>query len=636
MERIIIYPGRFQPMLSHHAEVFKQLQAKFPGEKVFIGTSDKVDGAKSPFNFKEKQLIATAQGLNPNEVLLAVPSPYQKEAYERYFDLDKVSVIFAVGEKDMAESPRFRFDNMDSETGLNMKLRPNKETGKIEPTYYQMINTYKQNPKSMNERGYIYVIDNIPGESNEIASASQFRKSLIDAPTKEGAKEIFSKQFKEYNESVFELIYNKLKGEQMNEDLKELKKLAGLSIITEGIEEAGPVEFDTPLKPNDITFAPVSKSSAVMSVANRFPEGADVNDPEVKKEQFLQELMRSPVALLSEINERIMPDDNGLAVSKKLSDIIDSMRESDLKDLAGDERNFVLQIVKKALKEMELSAGDDRDFDPETSSLESVELDSIRSDYGVEESEGPTPSQMSDEDLADMLKCSVEEVKADREGAEEAANDINHDHAIDNMSEGGNASDLMMTDCESWIEQCDDAEECIKGLEDLKLSGDDRDDEFANSVVDSYIEKIQDQGLEKTQAEILASAFSDEDQGMEEDSVPYSKSTEKDLADKMHRASDKKKFDKEEAHYYKLVTALENSEEDLAEVLGLSMEELDQELTELSIDMGKHMDDDRDEILHQYIENKCDEMKHESIEDTSNKALEAAMSELRTLAGLNS
>ena len=57
MERIIIYPGRFQPMLSHHAEVFKQLQAKFPGEKVFIGTSDKVDGAKSPFNFKEKQLI---------------------------------------------------------------------------------------------------------------------------------------------------------------------------------------------------------------------------------------------------------------------------------------------------------------------------------------------------------------------------------------------------------------------------------------------------------------------------------------------------------------------------------------------------------------------------------------------------
>ena len=636
MERIIIYPGRFQPMLSHHAEVFKQLQAKFPGEKVFIGTSDKVDGAKSPFNFKEKQLIATAQGLNPNEVLLAVPSPYQKEAYERYFDLDKVSVIFAVGEKDMAESPRFRFDNMDSETGLNMKLRPNKETGKIEPTYYQMINTYKQNPKSMNERGYIYVIDNIPGESNEIASASQFRKSLMDAPTKEGAKEIFSKQFKEYNESVFELIYNKLKGEQMSEDLRELRQLAGLNPITEGIEEAGPVEFDTPLKPEDIKFAPVSKSSAVMSVANRFPEGADVNDPEVKKEQFLQELMRSPVALLSEINERIMPDDNGLAVSKKLSDIIDSMRESDLKDLAGDERNFVLQIVKKALKEMELSAGDDRDFDPETSSLESVELNDIRSDYDIEESEGPTPSQMSDEDLADMLKCSVEEVKADREAAEEAANDINHDHAIDNMSEGGNASDLMMTDCESWIEQCDDAEECIKGLEDLKLSGDDRDDEFANSVVDSYIEKIQDQGLEKTQAEILASAFSDEDQGMEEDSVPYSKSTEKDLADKMQNAADQKKIDKKDAYYDLLITAYENGEEELAEVLGLSMEELDQELTELSIDMGKHMDDDRDEIIQRYIEDKCDIHKDESIEDTSNKALEAAMSELRTLAGLNS
>jgi hypothetical protein len=194
----------------------------------------------------------------------------------------------------------------------------------------------------------------------------------------------------------------------------------------------------------------------------------------------------------------------------------------------------------------------------------------------------------------------------------------------------------MMTDCESWIEQCDDAEECIKGLEDLKLSGDDNDDRFANSVVDSYIEKIQDQGLEQTQAEILASAFSDEDQGMEEDSVPYSKSTEKDLADKMQKAADQKKIDKKDAYYDLLITAYENGEEELAEVLGLSMEEMDQEMTELSIDMGKHMDDDRDEIIHQYIEDKCDIHKDESVEDTSNKALEAAMSELRTLAGLNS
>ena len=45
-------------MLSHHAEVYDRLQAKFPNAEVFIGTSDKVDGDKSPFNFKEKQIIS--------------------------------------------------------------------------------------------------------------------------------------------------------------------------------------------------------------------------------------------------------------------------------------------------------------------------------------------------------------------------------------------------------------------------------------------------------------------------------------------------------------------------------------------------------------------------------------------------
>ena len=42
---------------------------------------------------------------------------------------------------------------------------------------------------------------------------------------------------------------------------------------------------------------------------------------------------------------------------------------------------------------------------------------------------GPTPRQMSDEELADYIGASVEEVKADREHAEEVADDISRDHA---------------------------------------------------------------------------------------------------------------------------------------------------------------------------------------------------------------
>ena len=55
-----------------------------------------------------------------------------------------------------------------------------------------------------------------------------------------------------------------------------------------------------------------------------------------------------------------------------------------------------------------------------------------------------------------------------------------------------------------------------------------------------------------------------------------------------------------------MITAYENSEEDLAEVLGLSMQELDQEMTEFAMDHNLHMDDDRDEVVQGYIEQVVD------------------------------
>ena len=57
MKKIIIYPGRFQPMLPHHAEVYNRLQSRFAGAEVYVATSNKVEGSKSPFNFEEKKAI---------------------------------------------------------------------------------------------------------------------------------------------------------------------------------------------------------------------------------------------------------------------------------------------------------------------------------------------------------------------------------------------------------------------------------------------------------------------------------------------------------------------------------------------------------------------------------------------------
>ena len=124
MNKVVIYPGRFQPMLSHHVKVYDYLKKQFPDYQVYIGTSNKV-AEDSPFTFKEKQAIATAQGIDPNNVLEA-GQPYVHTFYKNFDHSDTV-VIFAVGEKDM--STRFAMTNIDPETGLDMKIRPNKETG---------------------------------------------------------------------------------------------------------------------------------------------------------------------------------------------------------------------------------------------------------------------------------------------------------------------------------------------------------------------------------------------------------------------------------------------------------------------------------------------------------------------------
>ena len=194
MQKVVIYPGRFQPMLAHHAEVYKRLQAQFPDADVYIGTSNKVDGEKSPFNFEEKQLIATAHGI-PADRVLPGNLPYHKDSYPQ-FDQTNSMIIFAIGEKDLG---RFPFDNVDADSGLQMTKR-----GEPRPAYYQQIDTMATDPVPMEYRGYITVAPTIQ-IGDEVASASAFRERIKNAPDEEEAKQYFVTQFGEYNEKVFNL-----------------------------------------------------------------------------------------------------------------------------------------------------------------------------------------------------------------------------------------------------------------------------------------------------------------------------------------------------------------------------------------------------------------------------------------------
>ena len=267
MKQVIIYPGRFQPMLSHHAEVYRQLKSQFPEAEVFFGTSDKVESGKSPFNFAEKQQIAKAHGIDSHSVLLA-KRPYHKDDYP--FDEENTQIIFAVGEKDL---DRFPFSNVDPETGLDMTVK-----GEPKPKYYQKINTYRTDPKPMAERGYITLAPTI-SLGDEIASASAFRDALNNAPDEESAEQVYTKQFGNFDPDTFKLIYNKITGRNdMKEEMKNLRKLAGLEPLVES--------FDPAMEPTEQT----TKFDDAMELHDNDGEQALAQHLGMSDQEFDQEL----------------------------------------------------------------------------------------------------------------------------------------------------------------------------------------------------------------------------------------------------------------------------------------------------------------------------------------------------------
>jgi hypothetical protein len=96
---VVIYPGRFQPFHKGHADVFASLQAHYGSENVFIVTSNKTDGAKSPFNFSDKVRFMHAAGIPDHSIIETngkvydLPDVFKPQA-------DNIIFIAAVGAPD--------------------------------------------------------------------------------------------------------------------------------------------------------------------------------------------------------------------------------------------------------------------------------------------------------------------------------------------------------------------------------------------------------------------------------------------------------------------------------------------------------------------------------------------------------
>ena len=97
---VVIYVGRFQPFHKGHYGTYQHLVKKFGKDNVFIGTSDKVEKPKSPFNFKEKVKIMTTMFGIPTSKIHKVKNPYKPTEILQKFDEETTAFVTVVGEKD--------------------------------------------------------------------------------------------------------------------------------------------------------------------------------------------------------------------------------------------------------------------------------------------------------------------------------------------------------------------------------------------------------------------------------------------------------------------------------------------------------------------------------------------------------
>lgn len=195
---LVIYPGRFQPFHKGHHAVFEWLSNKFGRNNVYIATSNKVDGGKSPFSFAEKSYFMQLTGV-PADRIVQAAQPYGIESVLQGGNIsvanpENTVVIFAVSEKDMAEDPRF--------------AKWTKKDGS--PTYFQPLQDIK-NTKNMIEHGYIMTVPTFDFTvlGQPMRSASELRK-MYGTSDEATRQKIIADLFGKYTREAEQIMNSKI------------------------------------------------------------------------------------------------------------------------------------------------------------------------------------------------------------------------------------------------------------------------------------------------------------------------------------------------------------------------------------------------------------------------------------------
>ena len=211
--KVVVYAGRFQPFHKGHYATYSHLVKKFGKNNVYIGTSNKTDNNKSPFNFKEKVMIITKMFGIPSSRIIEVKNPYVPTEVLKKFDKDTTAFITVVGKKDASRLGGKFFtpykDNLDFE--------------------------------GYEDKGYVYIA---PNQSNPI-SGTEVRNGLKSG-SDEDKKDFFSKRaYPKFDKKIFDFITNTLNEDfTISKEVVEEWLIENVDLIKEASSTMGKTAVD--------------------------------------------------------------------------------------------------------------------------------------------------------------------------------------------------------------------------------------------------------------------------------------------------------------------------------------------------------------------------------------------------------
>ena len=207
---VVTYVGRFHPFHSGHYATYQHLVKKFGKDNVYIGTSDKVQLPKSPFQFKEKVQIMTTMFGIPKDKIVKVKNPYAPKEILQSFPEETTAFITVVGEKDK-----------------------NRLGGKYFEPYKGKVE------KGFADAGYVYVA---PSQARGI-SGTEVRKGMSN-PNEQSRIKFFKSVYPKFNQKIFDLVSSRiLRNEEVMESF--FKSIDFKSLLEASLYGADAGEPDT-------------------------------------------------------------------------------------------------------------------------------------------------------------------------------------------------------------------------------------------------------------------------------------------------------------------------------------------------------------------------------------------------------